>query len=188
MSRPNQLRFRILVLGFGPFGDVEDNPAARLALGAHLARLPGGGRVFGEVMEVSWAEARQHAARRAAELEPELILGIGVARGRSAPMIERFGRNLAAPELPDVRGERRSALAEAGEGRLESGLAGEWAGALEVGLSEDAGRYVCNAWIWHALDQGLPAAFLHVPDAGFDLRRLRRALRRMAAARAPQAA
>ena len=43
------------------------------------------------------------------------------------------------------------------------------AAALGVTISDDAGAYVCNAWLYGVLGgTTLPAAFLHLPDQGMD--------------------
>ena len=45
-----------------------------------------------------------------------------------------------------------------------------FAGALGGVVSEDAGRYVCNAWLYRtvcALGSEIPVLFLHIPPAGF---------------------
>jgi pyroglutamyl-peptidase len=170
----------MLVLGFGPFRQVRDNPAARLARALNGSRLPRGGRVIGEVMPVTWEAASGLAESRAQEIDASMILGIGVAVGREAAMIERFARRTVSGEVPDAAGSLRTELRETGPDRLECSIADRWAAALGVGLSEDAGRYVCNAWLWHALDARLPAAFLHVPAEGLDVRETRRGLRRFA--------
>lgn len=158
-----------LVLGFGPFLEVTDNPAARLARAVDGARAPGL-RVVGRTMPVSYRRAVDETVAAVAALGPAAILGVGVARGRPAPMVERWGTRAFDPALPDVDG-----VAEAEEGPERVGTADPegLAEALGVAISEDAGRYVCNGWIWRAVRRvERPVAFLHVPDAGFDPDRL----------------
>lgn len=159
-------------MGFGPFLDVGDNPAARLAHAVD-GRLAGEFRVVGREMPVSYTRAPDLTERWARELHAAAVLGVGVARGRIAAAVERTGR-AACDGTPDVDGEiarldgadRRSAVAEA------------LAGALDVAVSDDAGRYVCNTWLFRVLGQltDRPVAFLHVPPEGFDPERLCAAL------------
>lgn len=179
-NEPGTRRLTVLVLGFGPFAGVNENPSARLALEVDGALIPGA-RVIGEVMRVSWSDAPALTRRRAAELGADLVLGIGVARGRALPLMERYGRRIVSPELPDVDGERRAVLDEEGPDELVSDLAAPWAEALGFGESDDAGRYVCNAWLWHALQDDLPAAFLHVPMEGVPAEQLLNGIARMVA-------
>jgi pyroglutamyl-peptidase len=161
----------ILVIGFGPFLDVDDNPAARLARAVD-GRAAGGARVFGREMPVSYTRAPGLTVAWARELGADAVLGVGVARGRATAMVERVAR-AGTDGVPDVDGhvarldgERLSPVAEA------------FAKALDVGVSDDAGRYVCNAWLHRALDllADRPVAFLHVTAAGFDPERLVSAL------------
>lgn len=160
----------VLVAGFGPFLEVVDNPAARLAREVD-GRHGGGVRLVGRVMPVSYARGPSACLAWAAELGADAIVGIGVARGRELPLLERLGRRDADRALADVDGE---ALADLGGPEVVE-LAGveALAEALGVGVSEDAGRYVCNAWI-HRVGRAFagPVAFLHVPDEGFDVERL----------------
>jgi pyroglutamyl-peptidase len=173
---------RVLVVGFGPFLDVTSNPAERLARavdGTGDRRV----RIVGRVMPVSYSRAPALTLRWARELRADLVLGVGVARRRSEPAIERFGRHAADRKLADVDGVRLATLRDARSTRAapssrNCGFADELAAALRVAVSEDAGRYVCNAWLYRVLASRRDAAFLHVPPTGFPARRLVAALKR----------
>jgi len=99
-----------------------------------------------------------------AEVQPDIVVGIGVARSRSVIEVERIGRNLADPTLPDNDGECRSSHGE-GPAERVCAQAAALAACLRVGVSDDAGRYVCNAWLYFALARAIPSLFVHVPDA-----------------------
>lgn len=170
---------RVLVVGFGPFMDVTDNPAARLARAVDGAQV-GPYTVVGRVMPVSYRRAPEDVAALIEALSPVMVIGIGVARGRAVPMVERFGHRHASPNLLDVDREALTDLEPGGPERVESALAGPLAAALELAISEDAGDYVCNAWIYRVCRAtSLPTAFIHVPDAGLDPARLLRGLERL---------
>lgn len=171
----------ILVVGFGPFLDVADNPAATLALAIDglEARVPPL-RVTGREMPVSYARAAEQTQRWARELSADFVLGVGVARARRQPLVERIGRRRADPTLADVDGERLERLAADGPDELACDDAARLAAALDVGLSDDAGAYVCNAWLYRTLSAGTRSAFLHVPPAGFPVARLAAGLRSFA--------
>lgn len=164
----------VLVMGFGPFLDVADNPAAALAR-ALDGRTMDGVRVVGRVMPVSYRRSAAETLAAAAELGCDRVLGVGVARGRPAAMVERLGHFGDGGRDPDVDGDH-------GDPRLDGapvvvGEAEALAAALGVGVSDDAGRYVCNGWIRRVVPVvGRPAAFLHVPGHGFDPERLLRGL------------
>lgn len=163
MERP------ILVHGFGPFLEVRDNPSARLALAVHGARA-GLRDVVGEIMPVSYRRAPDLSLERARALDAGLVLGIGVARGRSAVCVEARAVPTGHATLADVDGVQLDRIAVPGADELRAtGAVMAFAGALGGVVSEDAGRYVCNAWLYRtvcALGSEIPVLFLHIPPAG----------------------
>ena len=164
----------VLVLGFGPFADIADNPAARLARAVHNARA-GQAIVRGEVMPVSYHRAARLTLERAEAVAPVAILGIGIARGRGAPALELHAFNDVTGL--DVDGQCPGRLDAFGPSRVEATADCSALGlALDVDLSPDPGRYVCNAWLYRACHppdrRRPPAAFLHIPASGFSPDRL----------------
>jgi pyroglutamyl-peptidase len=162
---------RILVVGFGPFTGVAENPAAALARSVDGLRGPRL-EVVGRELPVSYARAPTLTREWAAAIAADFVLGIGVASLRREAAVERCGRRRAGDERPDADGERPAELAPDGPDELLSPAAEALARALQIGTSSDAGRYVCNAWLYRTLRDGLPAAFLHVPPSGFEAWRL----------------
>jgi pyroglutamyl-peptidase len=160
---------RALVIGFGAFGEVIDNPARRLALGVDGLAFDDL-QIIGREMPVSYRRCLDETAAQIEAVRPDLLLGVGVARGRGAAMVEGRGLLRLDPLLADVDGERRGAVSA--EGPLEiAASAGSLALAEAMGLvvSLDAGSYVCNAWLYEAARRfgtELPVAFLHIPDQG----------------------
>lgn len=174
----------LLVLGFGPFQDVTDNPAARLAAAVHGHRA-GRALVHGAVMPVSYRRCQDRTRELVQSTGAVGVLGIGVARGRPEAAIEMIGRNHARGL--DVDEICPTTLHALGPPALHaSEAASRLASALSVAQSTDAGHYVCNAWLYgtlHASQRAarghnpLPVAFLHIPDAGFPPGRLLEGLR-----------
>lgn len=170
MTHPPSSARLACVLGFGPFGEVRDNPSARLARAAHGAE-GGGWRIHGEPMPVSYRRSVEHTASVVAAHTPELVLGVGVAMGRSWVALERFGRAVARPLPADVDGQappwrsRPSAPPRASRLPVDA-----MATAAGVRVSDDCGAYVCNAWLYTclgALPEGLSVGFLHLPPQGW---------------------
>jgi tRNA nucleotidyltransferase (CCA-adding enzyme) len=135
----------------------------------------GNDRVVGRVMPVSYARAPELTEAWARELGAELLLGVGVARGRGTPELERLGRRAVDPALADVDGAQLADLGQlAGEGpalRWSTLPETPFCAASGAIPSRDAGSYVCNAWLWQTLGRlprasGVSVGFLHVPDAG----------------------
>ena len=165
---------RILVTGFGPFPGVDDNPTAALARavdGQHLGEV----EVVGRVLPVSFARGPDLAISVAREVGAELVVGLGVAVKRSQVEVETVAV-CAWSESPDVDGVCDAALSGPNEVRATLDTM-RLADALGAGLSSDAGRYVCNAWLYRvtsALD--VPVGFVHVPSEGMPVETLLRGL------------
>ena len=169
----------LLVVGFGAFSTVVDNPASRLAC-ALDGRLLGTRRVIGREIPVRYDEGPAETLRLIERYRPLAVLGIGVAVGRAGPMLERLGVRHANPSLEDSAGLRVADLEPEGPEVVHSTAAvQEMAAAMGVQLSEDAGRYVCNAWLYRvvrAVGSVMPVAFLHVPEGGMPEEQLAQAL------------
>lgn len=180
MARP------VLVLGFGPFLEIADNPAAALAraVDGAMAGLP----VVGRVMTVSYARSLQETVDLVEELDPVLVLGVGVAANRTQVCVERIGRQAPRVGRPDVDGQQwllsdseRLAPAELLATLDVQALARSVGGIV----SDDAGRYVCNAWLYrvlHALGSTRPVGFVHLPPQGLAPERLLAGLETLVAA------
>jgi pyroglutamyl-peptidase len=175
----------ILVTGFGPFLDVQENPSGRIARRLDGARVAGH-TVYGELLPVTYDEAPARTLALAARLRPALVVGLGVARGRERVMVERVGRRPTATAAPDVSG-RRPAPPTGAPAEVRATLDVEaFAEALGADVSNDAGTYVCNAWLY-AVARGLPGVpvgFVHVPDQGMPEDQLLAGLARLVTARA----
>lgn len=153
---------RLIVTGFGPFRDVQENPSAVLALDLAEAFE----EVDCRVLEVSWEEVSAFAKGDFSSYDACLMLGISASA--QTLLIEGVGRNQASPSQ-DVRGESW------GPGQLEPSApallgATLWQGrAPDPGgweWSSDAGAYLCNALLYQMLLQQphLPSGFIHVPS------------------------
>lgn len=152
---------RVLVTGFGPFGDVGDNPSAWLAE-----------RVGFEcrVLEVSFA-AVDEFVEEVSNNPPDALVLMGVAAGAERMRIETTARNEVGA-VPDVRGE------VAGPAPIDP------LGPPQIGAtlwrspeffqdneywetSTSAGTYLCN-YVFYRCLKALPntaVGFLHVPLA-----------------------
>lgn len=108
---------------------------------------------------------------------PEFTVGIGVAAGRDHVAVERIGRNRVTQARPDHHGALDPAVAD-GPDERHCPAAEALAESLGVAVSDDAGDYVCNAWLYRLLGTGERAAFIHVPLAGMDVEQLAEGLGR----------
>ncbi|HJN73332.1 MAG TPA: hypothetical protein QGF58_05295 [Myxococcota bacterium] len=148
----------ILVTGFGPFGELAENPSGALALavdGCEVRGVP----VRGIVLPVSYQRAPCQTADAAAHAR--LVVGLGVAPTREGVQVECTAVNRCSRD--DIDGVCPADLGE-GAPSLDVRLDVEaLAAALGGTLSRDAGSYVCNAWLYTSLrDLAVPAVFVHV--------------------------
>lgn len=168
-------RAPILVTGFGPFLDVTDNPSAELVRALDGRRV-GKRLVIGRVLPVSYGAGIDEVLCLAVEHRPRLVLGFGVARSRDRVEVERVGRRVGG-EVPDAEGVVYSSNGPGPEQVPATLDISALARALDAGISEHAGSYVCNAWAYRVpLHCGVPAAFVHVPPTGLEPERVLKAL------------
>lgn len=169
---------RLLLTGFAPWAEHEENPAQRLA-----ERLDGWCdgdlRVAGLVLPVAHVAASAAVAAALRELRPRAVLHLGLAAGRPALTVERWAHNVADFVIPDTAGAqpRGEPLREGGAPRLAAPLDVDAAvGALQAAgvpaaPSDSAGAYVCNAILYRTFDWAAsvrhagPAGFVHLPAA-----------------------
>ena len=166
-----------LVMGFGPFGDVLENPSRHLAEELN-GSTAGPYTVVGRSMPVSYRRCLEVTARAVATHAPDVVLGIGVAVSRPNGQLERVGRAMLGP-LPDVDdkvSDWRSSPYRQRPVRLPLDRMCEASG---LGLSDDCGSYVCNGWLYACLGmlpERIRLGFLHIPLAGVSAPVVRQAL------------
>ncbi|MEJ1157945.1 pyroglutamyl-peptidase I [Prosthecomicrobium sp. N25] len=168
----------VLVTGFSPFPGAPVNPSAvvarRLAEGSLGRRL--GIRIAAHVFPTTYRALADLPAVVAA-FEPDACLHLGIAARSRFMRIETRATNFAAPFLPDAEGlAPDQGMIEPGAGRFRGStipvrrIRDRIAGAgLPARLSGSAGRYLCNACLWHSLaladrdGSARPTGFLHLP-------------------------
>ena len=164
---------RLLVTGFGPFPGMRRNPSAAVA---RLVAADRRWRVLG--VETKALVLPTTYATLEDELAPALLQGfdavlmIGVA-GRSCRLrVERRAVNRTSILFPDASGCRSKSLgfgeridARRTRASFPRALATLRSAGLPSRLSQDAGRYLCNAAYFRALAQPVPVLFVHIPKA-----------------------
>lgn len=164
---------KVLVTGFGPFPGAPTNPTLGMLRHLEAHGVPDVDLAFAR-LPVTFAGVRD-ALRDAAACRPDAVLLLGLATRRHVLNVETLARNVAGHATPDNDGAvpPGSLLAEgAPASRAATWPAAAILAALrkaghEAMLSNDAGDYVCNAALFHALGDALAPAvgFLHVPPA-----------------------
>jgi pyroglutamyl-peptidase len=165
-----------LVTGFAPYGGRGSNPACEAAY-ALDGRTVGGVRIHGRALPVSSTKLRDCASALLHELDPSVVISIGLWPGEPMIRIERFGHNLADFEIPDNEGTvlvdqplgangPNAFKATVPVQRIQSALL---AAGIPARLSSSAGTFLCNACLFSFLSaieaSPRPAlcGFLHVP-------------------------
>lgn len=164
---------RVLVTGFGPFLDVTDNPSGRIARAVD-GRVVRGVAVTGLLLPASFVEGPALAVRTALELDAIAVIGLGIDRRTATVDVETRAYNRGVGL--DVDGRSLAVLEPGGPPLIYGNLdAATFAAALGGRVDDDAGRYVCNAWLYtvcRALTPGRQVIFVHVPLGGLDPERL----------------
>jgi pyroglutamyl-peptidase len=182
-------RTRLLVTGFGPFPGIAHNPSAEIArrvaasprwrmheVAAQALILPTTYAALDEVLEP--------ALRREA---PDALLMIGVAGRSSRVRIETRALNRASILFADAAGRRPDRLTLPGGQsarrlrehpvRLHAAMRRH---GVACSISQNAGRYLCNAAYFQALATPIPVLFVHIPKGAAWSRTRAGAARRLA--------
>lgn len=178
----------LVVTAFGAFPGCPINPTEVLAQSVvrdlERSHALDGWEAQSRTLPTEWGSpAALVADIRTRRSPPDLLLSLGVDAHRNRLCIERFGVNRADLKRSDARGRFAPAgsLVEGGPDRLEGQLhRPPFSTVVEqvassgrpVDLSDDAGRYLCNAVFYQLLDafdaEPKPSAapvvgFIHVP-------------------------
>lgn len=165
-----------LVTGFEPFAGDPINPSALLAEQLD-GQVVAGMRVRGVVLPVELSRLRNELDRLLESDLPSAVLSFGLATGRTAISLERVAVNALDFRIPDNAGEqvRDREIVSGGPAAytsrlpLRAGVERLRAAGVPAYISNSAGLYLCNAWMYlllhglSAVDPGIPGGFVHVP-------------------------
>jgi pyroglutamyl-peptidase len=168
----------LLLTGFEAFGDDPSgqglNPSAQIATALHGERA-GHWRIAGHVLPCEFGRSVRTLKTLMREYEPQAIVCLGQAGGRSAISLERIAVNWDEAALADNAGMIRS-----GQPIFKTAPAAYFstlpihqmrdavhAQGISAEISSTAGQFVCNHVFFslmHALrNTKTPAGFIHVP-------------------------
>ena len=165
---------KILITGFEPFGGETENPsweAARLLHGMRVGecdlvsvQLP---CVFSKSLEALENALKLH--------QPQMVIALGQADGRSDVSIERVAINVCDARIPDNEGAQPVDVAVVHGGPaayfstlpIKKMVTTLKSNGYPASVSQTAGTFVCNQVFYglqHALkDQKVASGFIHVP-------------------------
>jgi pyroglutamyl-peptidase len=165
-----------LVTGFEPYGGRGRNPAGEVA-----ARLDGseiaGVAVVGRNLPVAVATLDEIIPAMLAEVDPAVVIGLGLCPNEAVIRLERVAINLADFEIPDNdglvlvdqpidAGATAARFATLPLRRVQEALL---KAGIPARLSNSAGTYLCNQALYRFLGaiaergQAVPCGFLHLP-------------------------
>lgn len=182
----------ILLTGFEPFGGSQTNASedvVRLLDGEVID----GWTIHGRILPCVFRRTQSALDRALVEVQPDLIVCLGEAGGRTAVTPELVAVNHTDARIPDndchqpmdttvVRGGPVAYLSSLPVRAIVQGLAGA---KIPAGLSRTAGGFVCNHLFYqlmHRLARSpkkCPGGFIHLPvtGAGWTPERLAKAVR-----------
>jgi pyroglutamyl-peptidase len=142
-----------------------------------------GRTIVARVLPVTAAAAGPALIQAVHETEPEMILSLGLASGRTHIAIERVAINVLDFLIPDNDGVQviDEPVVPGGPAAYFStipvkAVAEAWKdGGIPGYVSDTAGTYLCNAALYTALhlgaERGIRAGFIHLPDVPAEVAR-----------------
>lgn len=164
---------KLLITGFEPFGGESINPSWEIVKA--LPDVVGDYELTKLCVPVVFGSAAELVLERAGEIQPDVILSIGQAGGRSAITPEKVAINLRHASIPDNAGNKPSdePIVSGGETAYFSTLPVRRmteaisASGVSAQLSYTMGSYVCNDLTYillsHFQDSETRVGFIHVP-------------------------
>lgn len=164
---------KILVTGFDPFGGEKMNPAYE-AVKLLPDRIAGMEIIKLEVPTV-FHQSIDVVMQKVREVQPDAIVLVGKAGGRTDISFERVAINVDDARIPDNKGQQPLdvPIIASGENAYFSTLPARTMinaiqkEGLAASLSNTAGTFVCNHLMYgvlhHTQEMEIPVGFVHVP-------------------------
>lgn len=166
---------KILVTGFDPFGGESINPSMEAVLA--LPDTIGAATLIKVILPTKFREAGEILERKIQELQPDAVVSIGQAGGRSAITPERVAINLRDASIPDNGGAQpcdeeifsNSPTAYFATLPIKKIVSALKDAGIPAAISNTAGTFVCNEVMYTALhaaagqETAMKAGFIHIP-------------------------
>ena len=168
------MKQRLLITGFDPFGNAPLNPSWMA-----VEQLPDeiGDFVLCKLqIPTVFGKAAQTVLDAAQDFEPDVILCVGLAGGRSAVTPERIAVNIRDARIPDNEGNQPKGEFVATHGPaayfstvpVEKMVQAICEAQLPGAVSNTAGTFVCNDTLYtllhHYAGSQTRVGFVHVPN------------------------
>lgn len=165
---------RVLLTGFEPFGGESVNPSGE-AVKKLDGRIIAGADVVARIIPVSWDNAGPVCQKAIAEVNPDIVLMVGQAGGRTAISVERVAINVQNGKDNNDVPREENAIDPDGPAayfgtvpvrRIADQIA---ATGIPATVSNTAGTYLCNHLMYHTLhsvagtNKPIRGTFIHIP-------------------------
>ncbi len=168
---------KVLITGFDPFGGESVNPAYEAV--KLLPDTIAGAQIIKLEIPTVFSKSGPAVEAGIQEHQPDIVINVGQAGGRSCVTIEKVAINLADARIPDNAGEQPvdEVLQKDGENAyfatipVKAIVQNVRDHGIPCHVSYTAGTYVCNCVMYNVLYMAakkypnIRAGFIHVPFA-----------------------
>jgi len=159
----------ILLTGFEPFGTATSNPSGE------IVKQISGDKIVTAILPVAYTQSAQHLLALIAQHNPDVVICLGQAEGRTAITPEKVAINLDDAPLPDNEGVVRNdvKIIDGGTDAYFSTLPinamvdAIKAQGIPAAVSLSAGAFLCNHVFYVAQNKfagsNVRSGFVHVP-------------------------
>ena len=160
---------RYVLTGFGPFGDVPENPSSEIAREVARVRRDIVTCISDLRVSVSGVQEALEEVKTASSspLGPVYVIHFGVDTSATKIKLEKFAYNEKTFRIPDADGNTcyRERIVHSGPEILETPIDLAHLVSLDprLSLSTDPGRYICNLLYYESLYAGFSSLFVHIP-------------------------
>lgn len=160
---------KVLLTGFEPFGNATSNPSGEIV--KHIS----GDNIIAAILPVAYAQSAESLLSLIEQHNPDVVICLGQAEGRTAITPERVAINLDDARLADNEGVLRNdvKILEDGPAAYFSTLpineivAAINAEGIPAAVSLSAGAFLCNHVFYVAQNKfagsSIRSGFVHVP-------------------------
>ena len=160
---------KVLLTGFEPFGTATSNPSGE------IVKQVSGDNIVTAILPVTYAQSAERLLALIAEQNPDVVICLGQAEGRTQITPEKVAINLDDAHLPDNAGVQRSDVKILDDGPdayftslpIKEMVDAAKAAGVPASVSLSAGAFLCNHVFYIAQNKfagtKVRSGFIHVP-------------------------
>ena len=160
---------KVLLTGFEPFGTASSNPSGE------IVKQISGDSIVTAILPVTYAQSAERLLELIAKHNPDVVICLGQAEGRTQITPEKVAINLDDARLPDNAGVQRSDVKILNNGPeayfttlpIKEMVEAAKAAGVAASVSLSAGAFLCNHVFYVAQNNfagtKVRSGFVHVP-------------------------